>query len=256
MPVAGAVDHPERLLVETVTFPSDGVTIDAYLARPRDGGARPGIIVIHEAFGVDDHIRDVAQRLANVGFTALAPNLYARVGAPTPGDWQSVMTKMLGLADDQIVQDLEAAATYLRSLDNATSKVGCIGFCAGGRQALLFACRSRAVDAVIDCWGGFITRATPTERTTPQRPTPVIDLVDGIRCPVFAVFGAEDQNPSPADAEALQARLAQAGKTAIVKVFVNAGHAFFNDRRPQHYREDAAFALWPQITAFFNLFLW
>ncbi len=255
MPVPGQVTNPELLHAEDVTFESDGYPMEAYLARPRQPGPRPGIIVIHEAFGPVDHTRDIARRFANIGYIALAPNLYSRVGAPDPNDMQSVFAKMLGLRDAQVVRDLEAAAAYLRAQEGATGKVGCIGFCSGGRQTLLFACSSNKVDAAVDCWGGFITRASPDAITTPERPVPVMDLVAHLHCPLLAVSGAEDQNPSPADAEELRRRLERAGKTAMVKVFENAGHDFLADYRPQHYREGPAFELWPQIVSFFETHL-
>jgi carboxymethylenebutenolidase len=255
MAVPGEVTDRTRIQTEEVTFQSDGATIDAYLARPRGvpsgSGTRGGVIVIHEAFGPVEHIFDLARRFANVGFNALAPNLYARVGAPDLNNMATLMPKMLGLPDAQIVRDLEATAAYLRAQEGANSKVGCIGFCSGGRQTLLFACSSDKVDAAVDCWGGFLTSATPTEKTSPARPTPVIDLVPNLRCPLLAVFGAEDTNPSPADAAELERRLNQAGKDATVKSFPNAGHAFLADYRPS-YVEKAAFELWPQVISFFE----
>ncbi|HEY8450110.1 MAG TPA: dienelactone hydrolase family protein [Bacillota bacterium] len=249
--VPGEVTHPERLETAEVTFPSGGDELRGYLARPREPGSYPGIIVVHEAFGLVEHIRDLARRFANLGYIALAPDLYTRVGAPDPEDRPQVFAKMFGLEDAQVVRDLEAAAAFLRAQPGATGKVGCIGFCSGGRQTLLFACSSDAVDAAIDCWGGFITRATPDAVTTPQRPTPVIELVPQLRCPLLAVFGEEDTNPSPEVAEELRVRLERAGKPGRVRVFKDAGHAFLADYRPT-YREAAAFALWPEIVDFFG----
>jgi len=251
MTVPGQVADLAAIHTEDITFKSGGDTIEGYLARPRAAGSYPGIIVIHEAFGPVEHIRDIACRFANIGFNALAPNLYSRVGAPGSTDMQLVFGRMFGLPDAQIVRDLEAAAVHLRGLTGATGKIGCIGFCSGGRQTLLFACSSERVDAAVDCWGGFITCATPTDETTPQRPTPVIDLVETLHCPLLAVFGEEDENPSPADAAELQRRLEQAGKTATVKIFKGAGHAFLADYRPS-YREGPAFELWPQIVSLFE----
>jgi carboxymethylenebutenolidase len=245
----GAVTDAGRITTETIEFRSGGDNLPAYLARPGQQGRHPGIIVIHEAFGLVEHIRDIARRFANIGFVAMAPDLYARSGAPDPSDMGSVFPKMFGLEDAQVVKDLEGAAAHLRGLPEASGKVGCIGFCSGGRQTLLFACSSRSVDAAVDCWGGFISRATPEAQTTPQRPTPVIDLVDRLGCPLFAAFGAEDQNPSPTEAEELRRRVERAGKTATVKVYPDAGHAFLADYRPS-YREGPAFALWGDATAF------
>jgi carboxymethylenebutenolidase len=251
MPVPGEVKNPELLRTEEVTLESDGAKIDAYLARPKETGTRGGIIVIHEAFGPVEHIFDLARRFAAAGFNALAPNLYARIGAPDPNDMKTVMPKMMGLPDRQVVRDLEAAAAYLRGLEGANGKVGCIGFCSGGRQTLLFACSSDKVDAAVDCWGGGIAPASPDEKPTAERPTPVIDLAGNLSCPLLAVFGEEDQNPSPAVAAELERRLKAAGKDATIKIFPDAGHAFLADYRPS-YREKAAFELWPQVISFFQ----
>ncbi|OFW56969.1 MAG: hypothetical protein A2133_07710 [Actinobacteria bacterium RBG_16_64_13] len=97
----------------------------------------------------------------------------------------------------------------------------------------------------------FLARATPDGVTTPSRPTPIIDLVDRLSCPLFAVFGEEDQNPSPKDAAELRARLEMAGKDAVVKVYPNAGHAFLADYRSS-YREAAASELWADAVSFFE----
>jgi carboxymethylenebutenolidase len=255
MALAGQVTNPENLDTKDVTFTSDGYAMQAYLARPRKPGGYPGVLVLHEAFGLVEHTRDVARRFANVGLIALAPNVYSRIGAPAdPKDMNTVRTKMFGLNDSQIVADLEAAAAFLRAQQGASGKVGCVGFCVGGRWTLLLACSSGKIDAAIDCWGGFIMRATPEAVTMAERPTPVIDMVSRLRCPLYAVVGEEDQNPSPADANDLRSRLQNAGKTATVEVFKNAGHAFFADYRPS-YREAAAFELWPKMVSFFDTHL-
>lgn len=251
MAVPGAVTHPELLETQHVTYASQGAAISAYLARPRSGGPYPGLIVIHEAFGPNEHIHDVTRRFAAQGFVALAPNLYSRGPAFDPGDRPAVMAAMMALPDAQAVGDLEQAAGFLREQPGTNGKVGCIGFCSGGRQTLLFACSSSALDAAVDCWGGFITRATPTDVVTPSRPVPVIDLVDRLACPLYAVFGEEDTNPSPADAKLLEERLKASRKTFQVEIFPNAGHAFFADYRDS-YREAAAFALWPKVLDFFR----
>ena len=121
--------------------------------------------MIQEAFGLVDHICDLARRFANIGYNACAPALYWRRGAPkNPDNMDDVRPVMFGLPDSEAVQDLEAAADYLRALPGATGKIGAIGFCSGGRHTLLFACSSSKVDAAIDCWGGFINRANPDER--------------------------------------------------------------------------------------------
>ena len=247
MAVPGAVTDPSTIQGAAVEVARAGAAIDAYLAR-RSRGA---IIVIHEAFGPVEHIHDLARRFANLGFDALAPNLYHRVGAPPEGDMSGLFEKMMSVSDADAVADLEACAAYLRALDSSNGKVGCIGFCSGGRQTLLFASSSPAVDAAVDCWGGFIDAAGPGIDSTPARPTPVIDLAANVSCPVFLVGGAEDENPSPAVLGELEGRLRTAGKDVRLQVFDDAGHAFLADYRPS-YREAPAHLLWPQIAEFFT----
>jgi carboxymethylenebutenolidase len=252
MALAGEVNDPNSVETREVTFASDGFQMKGYVARPKAAGIYPAIIVLHEAFGLVDHERDVARRFANAGFIALAPDIYSRVGTPKdPSDMNDVRAKMFGLPDSQIVRDCEAAAAFVRAQPGCNGKVGCVGFCVGGRWTLLFACSSDKVNAAIDCWGGFISRATPDAETTAQRPKPVVDLAPQLHCPLFIVCGEEDQNPSPAMAQDLADRLTRAGKAFQFEIFKNAGHAFFADYRPS-YREAAAFELWPKMVTFFK----
>jgi carboxymethylenebutenolidase len=250
MDVPGAVNDTP-LATADMTIQSGADKVPAYLAQPVTVGIRPGVVVIHEAFGLNDHIRDIARRFAAARFDAIAPDLYSRTGAPSPDDMADLFSKMLSLSDPTVVQDLEAAATTLRALDSSNGKVGVIGFCSGGRHTLLFACSSTAPNAAVDCWGGFIDRASPDADVTPERPVPVLDLVDRLSCPLLAVGGAEDQNPSPAVLDRLRQRLEAAGADAEVRVFDGAGHAFFADYRPS-YVPDAAQALWAQVIEFFT----
>jgi carboxymethylenebutenolidase len=250
--IPGAVADPSRVRGENVELKSGGDTITGYLARPSQPGNYPGIVVIHEAFGLVEHIRDIARRFGNIGYNALAPDLYARKGGPSdPNNIETVFPVMFGKSDAEAVQDLDAAAAHLRALPGATGKIGTIGFCSGGRQTLLFACWSNKVDAAVDCWGGFIDRATPDAAHTPERPAPVLNLVSQLHCPLFAVFGEEDQNPSVAQSEELKKRADAAAKDVTIKVYKGAGHAFLADYRPS-YREGPAQELWGDAVAFFN----
>jgi carboxymethylenebutenolidase len=252
MALAGEVTNFQTVECRDITFNSDGFEMQGYLARPKAQGSYPGVLVLHEAFGLVEHERDVARRFANAGFIALASNLYSRVGPlKNASDMDEVRAKMFGLSDGQLVRDFEAAAACLRAQPGANGKVGCVGFCVGGRWALLFACSSDKVNAAIDCWGGFVTRATPEAITTAERPRPVIELLSQVRCPLYVVGGDEDTNPSPADCQEIERRLHNAGKSVQCEIFKNAGHAFFADYRPS-YREKAAFELWPKIVAFFQ----
>ncbi|MGO9319707.1 MAG: dienelactone hydrolase family protein [Solirubrobacteraceae bacterium] len=253
--VPGAVADPTGLAGEDLTFAGAGGTpVNGYLVRPVDSDParppRPAMIVIHEAMGLNEHIRDVTNRFANLGYAALGVDLYTREGGPPPlGDMQAMMARLLSMADETVLGDLEGAADFLRAREDVTGKVGCIGFCMGGRYTLLFAGASDRLDAAVDCWGGFIDRATPDERSTPARPTPPLALAEKLACPLLAAVGAEDQNPSPQVGAQLRERASASGQEVKVDVYEGAGHAFFADYRP-NYRPDAAAKLWAQIVPF------
>src|SRR5713226_4200613 len=228
--VAGQVEHPERLATQEVSYPSESAKIPGYLARPRENGRYPGIVILHDIFGVSDHARDVARRFANVGFTVLVPDCFARIEIGTDETIDKIRVRAGQLEDRLTVRDIEGAA------------------------ALLLACSSDKIDATIDCWGGSVTSDTGT---SPLHPVPVSDMAKNIKRPVYAVFGADDENPSQAHAAQLRERFQQEGKLGLVtmETFANAGHAFFADGRPDRYREKAAFELWPKMVSFFKTHL-
>jgi carboxymethylenebutenolidase len=252
MAIVGQVERPEILATQEVSFRCEGAKIPAYLARPRESGRYPGVILIHDIFGVSDHARDVPRRFANVGFVTLVPDCFARIDLGT--DETQVRSRAGQLDDRLTVSDLEGAAALLRGLAYSSGKIGTVGFCMGGRSALLFASSSDKVDATIDCWGGGISSDSPI---TPQHPVPVVELVKSLKRPVYAVFGVDDENPSPAHAAQLRAYLEREDKLGLVtmETFANAGHAFFADARPERYREKAAFELWPKMVSFFKTHL-
>lgn len=257
--VPGAVSDPTRINGEELAFPGAGGTeLNGYLARPADAASHPGMIVIHEASGLGEHIRDVCNRLANIGYVALGVDLYTREGGPPDtSDMPATMAHLFAMSDATALGDLEGAADHLRSLDGVTGRVGCIGFCMGGRYALLLACASEKLNAVVDCWGGFIDRSTPDERSTESRPTPPLELVaEGLRCPLLAAVGAEDQNPSPElgaelREQALQSPAGKDGQEIKVDIYDGASHAFFADYRPT-YRPEPAAKLWAEIVPFLS----
>jgi carboxymethylenebutenolidase len=151
MAVAGQVERPELLVTQEVSFRSEGAKIPAYLARPRESARYPGVILIHDIFGVSDHARDVARRFANVGFVTLVPDCFARIDLGTGESLEAVRPRAAQLDDRLTVLALENAASLLRALPYSSGKIGTVGFCMGGRSALLLACSSDKVDATIDC---------------------------------------------------------------------------------------------------------
>jgi carboxymethylenebutenolidase len=250
--VPGAVSDPARVRAEDLTFAgADGDRINGYLAEPAtEAEPRPAIVVVHEAGGLGEHIKDVANRFANLGYLALGVDLYTREGGPPPmDDPQALMARLFSIPDARTLADLEGGADFLRARDDASGKVGCIGFCMGGRYTLLLACSSERVDAVVDCWGGLIDAATAEQRSTPERPTPPLELVGSLHCPLYAAFGADDHNPSPQVGERLREALAHTPYQTTVDFYDGAGHAFFADYRPS-YRPQPAALLWQRVVPF------
>lgn len=240
--------YPPDIQSDTIRYPSqDGTQINAYFSRPAAPGRYPGVVVIMEAFGLNDHIQDVARRFAENGYLAIAPDMYTREGSPDPTVMDQVIKTMLSVPDTQAVADLEGAISYLKGQGASNGKVGAIGFCSGGRYTLILGCKSRNLDAAIDSAGGFIIQ----DQHTPQRPVSPIDMVPTLGCPLLALFGEEDPNPSLAHAARLKEELDKHGKTYEFRTYRNAGHAFFADYRPS-YRPVAAQDMWHRVLTFYG----
>ena len=246
--VPGALADPSAVTDEDVTFPGhDGTQIKGYLARPAGGDEpRGAVIVLHEAMGLNAHIKDVVRRVAGLGYTALGPDLYTREGIPAEGDREAIFATMFSQSDAQLVGDLQGAADFLGGLGEVNGRIACVGFCSGGRQTLLFAANTSSLAVAADCWGGYTRRANADEETTELRPVAPIDQLGGLRGPLLVVVGGQDQNPSPEDGRAIVARAAELGKDARLSVYEDAGHAFFADYRP-NYVEAAAHRLWDEL---------
>ena len=220
---------------EKIHFTSGGDSIPGYLARPSQPGSHPGIVVIHEAFGLVEHIRDIARRFANIGYNALAPDLYARAGGPSdPNDINTVLPVMFGLPDGQAVQDLEAAAAHLRS-PGATGKIGAIGFCSGGRHTLLFACSSSKV-ARRSMLGRLHPSRDPGRGNNggPADPGPrpgrKYCTAPCSRCSAKKTRTHRWRRPINYQ------RAVASGKNVTTKIYKNAGHEFLADYRPSYPR--------------------
>ena len=247
--------RPPEVQSEMMHYPGHGGTsVSAYLSRPTTSGPHPGVIVIMEAFGLNDHIKDVADRFAREGYIALAPDMYTREGTPDISNpdtmLQNVMRIMFSVPDSQAMGDLDAGAQYIKSQADSNGKVGAIGFCSGGRYTLMFGCTSKNLDAAVDSAGGFITQDEPNEHEA-TRPVPPIDMIADLNCPLLGLFGEEDPNPSPEHAERLQAELDKHGKTYEMRMYPDAGHAFFADYRDS-YRPVPAQDMWHRVLTFYD----
>ena len=148
-------DTYQGMLAETVSIQGyGGDDVSAYSARPLGTGPFPGVVLIHHAPGWDELYREFTRKFAHHGYAAISPNLYHRQGQGAPEDVAAKVRADGGIADDQVVGDVEGATRYLRSSPHSNGKVGVIGSCSGGRLTFLVACRTKGFDAAVDLWGG------------------------------------------------------------------------------------------------------
>ncbi|MGP8163446.1 MAG: dienelactone hydrolase family protein [Acidimicrobiales bacterium] len=223
--------------------------VEAYFTRPVGGGSVPGVVVVHHMPGWDEWTRAVTFKLAVHGFAAIAPHLYSRLG---PGRWDDLAAaarEQGGVPDAQVVGDIEGAAAYLRSQPDANGKVGVIGFCSGGRHAYLAACTSTALDAAVDCWGGHVVM--PPEDLDALQPVSPFALTRDMHCPLLGIFGNDDQFPSPAEVDRIEAELRRYGKDYEFHRYDGAGHGFFATERAS-YRPEQAVDGWEKVFAFYR----
>lgn len=243
-------NHYHGMLAETTTYAGhNGDLIGAYLARPLGAGPFPAVVLIHHMPGWDEWYFETARKFAHNGYVAIAPNLYHRAGHGVPEDVTAKVRAAGGVADDQVVGDVEAAARVLRAMPYVNGKVAVFGTCSGGRHAYLSACRTRVFDAVVDCWGGRVVMAP--EELTPRQPVAPIDYTADLACPLLGIFGEEDKSPTPAHVAQLQAELTRLGKAHEFHMYPNAGHGFFYHNRPA-YRQEQTMDGWSKVFDFLS----
>jgi carboxymethylenebutenolidase len=230
----------------------DGDEVQAYLARPTPEGSRGGVVVIHHMPGYDRATKEIVRRFAEFGYDAIMPNLYwSEAPGATPDDASAAARAQGGVPDQRLVGDVGGAAQYLRSLPSSNGKVAVIGFCSGGRQAVLAGCHLD-LDAAVDCYGAFVTGEPP--EGFPLRINNLVDQLPNLRAPLLGLFGNDDQYPSPAHVDELEEILRQLGKPYEFHRYDGAGHAFFNTDR-ESYRPEAAKDGWERIATFFQAHL-
>ena len=234
-----------------VDVPVKGGSFRAFRALPKGGVPQPGIIVIHEFHGLNDHIKDVTRRFAREGYVGLGVDLFSRAeDQPDPTDVQALFRRMQMLPDDQAIEDLVAAENYLHSIPQVGARrVGAVGFCMGGLYAYLLGCADDMVRAVADFYGAIVY---PT--TSPLKPISPIEKADNLHCPLLGVFGAEDPVIPVEQVREFEDRLRALGKDFEIHVYPGCGHAFFNDTR-ETYRPEAAKDAWAKTLRFLAKYL-
>lgn len=224
-----------QMISQTVTYAgADGTDLMGHLAYVDDGTPKPSVIVIQEWWGLNDHIKDVANRFAGEGYIALAPDMYHGVVTTEPDEARKQVME-LGMRD--AVGEIQSAIEYLKGQNVANGRFGITGFCMGGGLTLQTAANSPDINAAIPFYGSPLTTAEAEQVTAPV--LSFLGTLDGI---------------SASDYEAMHAVFESAGIENKFQLYEGAQHAFFNDTRPSYDAEAAADA-WTQSLAWFEAHL-
>ncbi len=218
----------------TVDLKVNGDGTYAFVAQPDDDARHPGVVLIQEWWGIEPHIRDLAQKLAAEGFVVAVPDLYHDKIATEPNDAQR-MTMMIRGNVDRAAKEIIGALDTLKAMPNVEpKKLGLMGFCIGGFMAYVVASRYPDLGAVVAFYGAGYD------------PTP--EEVAKINAPVLAIYGSKDQSIPPDQIKKIQQVFKAEGKNITVKIY-DASHAFIN---PSHGmgNEKAAAEAWPLAVNF------
>jgi carboxymethylenebutenolidase len=219
---------------------SDGTTMRAWVARP-EGNPRRGLLVFQEAFGVNAHIREVTERFADAGFSAISPELFHRTAPGFDGkysDFPAVMPHMQALTEQGLDEDVRAAFGWLER-EQVADNAAAVGYCLGGRVAFL-ANSVVPLKAAASYYGGYI----PT----------LLGRAGRLSGPMLFFWGGLDHHISEEQRTAVARGVREAGKIFVDVVFSHADHGFFCDARPS-YQAAAAGQAWSLTQTFFDTYL-
>jgi len=216
-----------------VSYKSGDETVKGILYTPDGKGPFPGIVVIHEFWGLNDWVKEQAAKLAGEGYAALAIDLYRGKVATTPDEAHEIMR---GVPEDRAKRDLEAAFQFLASQPNVKKdRIGAIGWCMGGGYALDLALEEPKLAADVINYGHLATDPA---------------AISKINAPILGLFGALDRGITPDDVKAFGAALDKAGKKIEVTIYPDAGHAFENPNNKDGYRAADAADAWNKTVNF------
>jgi carboxymethylenebutenolidase len=226
-----------QLVAQDVTFAGKQCQLKAYVAHQGGGTPRPAVIVVHEWWGLDDHIRDVTRRFAQEGYFAVAPDLYSRQGHKVTKDPNVAAELMSKLDKADGIDDLLSTVEWIKTQKEANAeRIGVIGFCMGGSYALLLACVSKDIKAAAPFYGEI----------------PDDQQLQNLNCPIFYAYGENDGWITRADVDRLAAALKKFNKRGEVKIYKGCSHGFFNDTRKDVYAPAAARDAWNKVMALFK----
>ncbi len=219
---------------EMISFAGNGEVFSGYLAASHSG-AGPGVIVIQEWWGLVGHIKAIADRFAEAGFTALAPDFYHGQSTTEPDEAGSLMMALNIAEAEKVVHG--AVDALLERRETQSGPVGVVGFCMGGQLSLFAATINPKIGACVDFYG--------------IHPNVNPDFAS-LKCPVLGHFADQDAYASPEAVALLSGELSRLGKAHEFHTYPNTKHAFFNDRRPEVFDAAAAATAWQRTLDFLS----
>jgi carboxymethylenebutenolidase len=208
--------------------------MNGHLAKPAGNGPWPALIVIQEWWGLDAQTKSIADRFAQEGYLAFAPDVYHGELAQL-GDHEKAST-LVQKYGPSAPEELSALFDALKKYPECSGKVGSVGFCFGGRMSLMIGI-NRPLDAICTFYGGGMQQ--------------IFDKLDAIQCPVLGLFGDKDQSIPVGTVEEFDKVLDRVGVEHEVIMYPNSGHAFFRDSDPNMYKPEAAKDAWERVKKFF-----
>jgi carboxymethylenebutenolidase len=247
-PVSAAVIRTATtgLVAGEVRIPVADGQIPAYRAQPKTRGPFPVVLVVQEIFGVHEYIQDVCRRFAQLGYLAIAPELFVRQGDVSKLDSIDAIRPIVAqVPDTQVLSDLDATVLWASRSSGDVKRLGITGFCWGGRIVWLYAAHSAQLKAGVAWYGRLVGEGTPLQ---PQYPIDVSSLID---VPVLGLYGGAD-TLIPNDTVTQMEQALQAAKSpSKIVLYPDMPHGFHADYRPT-YRQDAAQDAWARLQAWFK----
>lgn len=226
-------------------------TAIGYFAEPNKGSL-PGVVMIPDVFGLSDHYRDLANRLAGEGFVVLAIDPYLKTGYPEINSSQEALAWIDDLDDLLILKTIHEAMEFVSSSVTCSGSLGVTGFCMGGQYALLSACQLSGLSACAAFYGMVRYEDGLDPNRKPRSP---LESIPNISCPVLGLYGEEDAIVPIEDVYALEKALGVVEVQSQVNIYSGAGHAFMNNGRPDAFRPEAAKDAWTKLVSFFHTHL-
>jgi carboxymethylenebutenolidase len=224
------------IVTREVNYTGRACALKAFAAEPAAAESAPAVIVVQEWWGLNEHIRDVARRLAREGYFAIAPDLYSRQGHKVATEPNLAAQLMGGLKKEDGIADLKTTVEWLRAEKRTrAARIGITGFCMGGSYALLLPCESRDIAAAAPFYGEI----------------PADEKLKQLACPIFYAYGENDGWIQRADVERLAAALKKFDKPGEVKIYKGCSHGFFNDTRADVFRPAEAKDAWERTLKLF-----